>query len=219
MFTYQPYTYYIAWTGINLQYYGVRYASDCHPDDFWTTYFTSSKVVATLREEFGDPDVIQIRKIFDCREKAIDWEHKVLRRLKVITNESWANQAVTWPCPPKFDDAHRKALSKARKGKVKFSDETKAKLSAIRKKEWEDPILRKKRSNPQSDEAKEKIAEYQRGQTRTDEHKAQIVAMRKAEWADEEKTAARKKAISDAIKAKWADPEYRARMMNRKKKS
>jgi hypothetical protein len=30
-----PYTYLIGWSNQNKYYYGVRYAKDCHPNDFW----------------------------------------------------------------------------------------------------------------------------------------------------------------------------------------
>ncbi|AFU64247.1 hypothetical protein DLA51_13785 [Salmonella enterica] len=34
-------------------YYGCRYSKDCHPDDLWATYFTSSSLVKSLIEENG----------------------------------------------------------------------------------------------------------------------------------------------------------------------
>ncbi|AEW24338.1 hypothetical protein F371_gp066 [Escherichia phage PhaxI] len=34
-------------------YYGCRYSKDCHPDDLWATYFTSSFPVKSLIEENG----------------------------------------------------------------------------------------------------------------------------------------------------------------------
>ena len=217
MFTYQPYTYHIAWTGEDLHYYGVRYASDCNPNDFWNTYYTSSKVVSQHRIVYGEPDLIEIRKTFADADSAIDWEHKVLRRLNVMESDRWVNRSIGHA--PRFHESHREALSKARTG-YKFSQATKDKLSAIRKAEWEDPILRAKRSvSNHTPDGLERIAEFQTGRVRTEDHKQLISDMRKAEWADEEKAAARKKAISDKIKAKWADPEYRAKQLaNRKKR-
>ena len=37
-----PYTYLIGWSKLDKWYYGCRYGINCHPDDFWKTYFTSS---------------------------------------------------------------------------------------------------------------------------------------------------------------------------------
>jgi hypothetical protein len=219
MTTYQPYTYRIAWTGPGLSYYGVRYAVGCNPQDFWKSYYTSSKVVCQLRDELGDPDVIEIRKVFDNSEQAIEWESKVLRRLRVRTNESWINHHANEA--PRWDDKHREAHLDGVRGR-KYSDRGKALLAEARKRQWADPDFKKIRaqqvSDGMTDEAKAKIAEYQRGQARSDKCKDNSRAMRLAEWADEDKAAARKKAISDAIKAKWADPEYRAMMMARRKK-
>jgi hypothetical protein len=88
----RPYTYLIGWSKLNKWYYGLRYAKDCHPTDLWTSYFTSSKYVAWMREFYGEPDVIQIRKIFNSKEKAILWEHIVLKRIGVIFKDKWLNK-------------------------------------------------------------------------------------------------------------------------------
>lgn len=92
MFIYQPYTYYIRWSCHNTWYYGVRWAQNCNPEEFWKTYFTSSKYVKQYRKKYGDPDIIQIRKIFNNKIKAIEWEHKVLRRMRVETRMNSLNQ-------------------------------------------------------------------------------------------------------------------------------
>ena len=63
------YTYRIKWSKNNISYYGVRYAKNCHPNDLWVTYFTSSKFVKIQREKCGEPDTIQIRKTFGDNSK------------------------------------------------------------------------------------------------------------------------------------------------------
>ena len=96
---YTPYTYLIEWSTLGKRYYGVRYAkrkdrlykTGCHPDDLWVTYFTSSKVVEEYRKLYGEPDIVTIRKTFDSANEAIDWEDRVLSRLKVDNNESFLN--------------------------------------------------------------------------------------------------------------------------------
>ena len=75
-----PYTYFIQWSKTGMKYYGVRYAKDCHPSDFWVTYFTSSDTVSEYVQEHGNPDIIQIRKTFDNTTRARLWEHTVLKR-------------------------------------------------------------------------------------------------------------------------------------------
>lgn len=88
----KPYTYLIGWSKLNKFYYGVRFSKNCDPSDFWKKYFTSSFYVLEFRKLHGEPDILQIRKIFDSPKKAIKWEHKVLRRLKASNNEKWLNK-------------------------------------------------------------------------------------------------------------------------------
>jgi len=97
---YTPYCYFIGWSKENKFYYGSRHAKKhkclyecgCHPDEFWVTYFTTSDYVSEMREKYGDPDIIQIRKTFDNSEAAILWENKVLRRLDAIYKSHWLNK-------------------------------------------------------------------------------------------------------------------------------
>ena len=55
-----PYTYFIRWNDLNLNYYGRRTAKGCHPEEFFISYFTSSKYVKQTIDEFGMPDIIKI---------------------------------------------------------------------------------------------------------------------------------------------------------------
>jgi len=87
-----PYTYLIGWRKQNKYYYGVRYAKGCHPDELWKTYFTSSKYVKYFVEEYGNPDLIQIRKEFESAEKALEWESRVLRKLGAKDRDDFLNQ-------------------------------------------------------------------------------------------------------------------------------
>jgi hypothetical protein len=87
-----PYTYLIGWSDHNKFYYGLRHGIGCHPNELWKTYFTSSKYVKKFSQEYGDPDVIQIRKTFNCAKKARLWEHKVLRRINAKNKINFLNQ-------------------------------------------------------------------------------------------------------------------------------
>ena len=88
----KPYTYYISWSAISKSYYGVKYGKDANPDTFWKDYFTSSKYVKEMREKYGDPDIIQVRKVFSEAKEAIRWEDKVLNRIKAVGREDWINK-------------------------------------------------------------------------------------------------------------------------------
>ena len=88
----KPYTYLIGWTLHNKWYYGVRYAKNCHPDDLWVKYRTSGKYVTDFVTQYGDPDVVQVRKTFENVNDARGWEEKVLRRMIVIKDQKWLNK-------------------------------------------------------------------------------------------------------------------------------
>jgi hypothetical protein len=120
---YQPYTYLIGWSDHNVYYYGVRYARKCNPSELWVSYFTSSKHVKEFSLINGDPDIIQIRRVFENSHKARLWEHKVLRRLSVNTNKRFLNQTDNVSISP--DAALRGA-------KKKKSLETRRKMSIHR---------------------------------------------------------------------------------------
>lgn len=128
MTIYQPYTYLIGWSQYNKYYYGVRFAKDCHPNDLWNTYFTSSKYVKKFREENGDPDIIQIRKTFIKAKEAILWESKVLRRIKVVNNELWLNQTDYVKI-----DLYAWKLNNEKMRNVPLSEEHKRKISSTMK--------------------------------------------------------------------------------------
>jgi hypothetical protein len=89
-----PYTYLIGWSSQNKFYYGARWAKNCSPDDLWITYFTSSKHVKTFRDEYGEPDIVQVRKIFNNVNHCKIYERKVLQRLDVLTNDKWLNKNI-----------------------------------------------------------------------------------------------------------------------------
>lgn len=92
---YSPYTYHIAWTSINKHYYGVRYAKGCSPEDLWVSYFTSSNEVKRHRTLYGEPDVVEIRKVFKDARSAKKWESRVLRKLNVLKSNKWLNANIS----------------------------------------------------------------------------------------------------------------------------
>lgn len=71
---------------------GVRFARNCHPDDLWTSYFTSSGYVKEFRKQYGEPDVIQVRQTFPTDTLAREWEEKVIRRLDAVKSIRWLNR-------------------------------------------------------------------------------------------------------------------------------
>ena len=98
-----PYCYFIGWSKYNKFYYGVKYSASrtiAHPTTFWSQYFTSSIRVSNFRDQYGDPDIIQIRKTFDpkdhgsvkaAQKAAVIHEHKVIRRMNMVYDEQYLN--------------------------------------------------------------------------------------------------------------------------------
>lgn len=90
------YVYFIAWSKLNLWYYGRRTAKNCDPSDLFISYFTSSKYVAQTRKLYGEPDIIQVRRQFGNDQNAcINWEDRVLRKMKVSSRIDCLNKTST----------------------------------------------------------------------------------------------------------------------------
>jgi hypothetical protein len=102
----KPYTYLIRWTKLNISYYGVRYSQDCDPSDLWNPYKTSSQHVADFIAKHGDPDVIEVRKTFIDVSVAQNWEYKVLRRIKAVSNNRWLNRTDNKSITPLYGEDH-----------------------------------------------------------------------------------------------------------------
>lgn len=141
------YTYLIGWSKRHQWYYGVRFSKNCHPSELWKNYFTTSKHVDKFRKDNGEPDVIEIRKIFVDRLKARDWEHKVLRRLHLSdpfgSKSKWLNRcsypAIINETPywssHEFPEEAKKKVSLSLMGNkralgMKHSDKTKEKFKS-----------------------------------------------------------------------------------------
>lgn len=96
---YIPYTYYLYHYPTKTHYYGARYGNSktcgiAHPSDFWNTYFTSSKKIKQLRQQYGDDTFYyEIRRTFTTAKETTEWEAKVLKRLNVKRRKEWLNQA------------------------------------------------------------------------------------------------------------------------------
>lgn len=128
---YAPYTYLIGWSSYNRYYYGIEFKNSklgiANPANLWTTYFTSSKTVQHLRLKYGEPDIVQVRKVFHNRETAIKWEQKVLRRMKVLQNDKWINCNIGGAVVLSAET--RKLIAEKNRGMIKHSPEDRLKRS------------------------------------------------------------------------------------------
>lgn len=183
-----PYTYLIGWTSCNMWYYGVRYSKDCNPDDLWISYFTSSKYVAELRDEIGEPDIIQIRKTFDCPSKAIKWESKVLKRMALHKDDRFINKSA-FPAmnPIIIIESNKKrilsleTINKMRNSQKsrKISAEHRLKISIAHKGKPKKGTSMGLKGVPKTEEHRRKIAESNRGKPFSEERKNNISKARK----------------------------------------
>lgn len=134
--TFIPYVYLLGWKKFDKWYYGTEYGSKtkvANPSNLLSLYFTSSKSVKNFIERFGNPDVVQVRRTFKTKEEAIEWEHKVLRRLRCKASTRWLNRTDNKvPIMDRkgivFTKEHCSNISKSKKGKSpKISEEGKKK--------------------------------------------------------------------------------------------
>jgi len=182
----QPYTYHLYHKPTGKHYYGVRTAKDCHPDELWVTYFSSSKIVNFMIEEYGiDSFDYKIRKIFETAEEALEWEMKFLFRIDAATKDNWLNRhnggknfctagTTPWNKGVSHSEEARKKISEKRKEYVgekhpmygrTHSEESKQKMSINRKKKFgKDNHFYGKRH---TDELKKYISELNKGRPST----------------------------------------------------
>jgi len=122
-----PFTYTVRFKPTGQYYYGYRGRKGCDPSDLWTTYFTSSKIVAELIRIHG-PDSFEprVRKIFSTAIDAQKWERKVLQKLDARNNKSLLNQSNGGRGfrLASHSEESRKKISTSRTG-ITFSDEHK----------------------------------------------------------------------------------------------
>lgn len=179
-----PYTYLIGWVKQNKFYYGVRYALGCDPSDLMSTYFTSSPKVSKMIEQYGIPDIIQVRKTFTDTKKARFWEHKVLRRMKVIRSDKWLNRTDNKSIEPQIGEknhmfgkfgelSHRYGTSLSDKSKKIIGEKSKMKkgnMPANFSQKMREIVTGRKHKQS----TKEKISERLTGRTLSDEHRKHI---------------------------------------------
>lgn len=152
------YTYLIGWSQHNKFYYGARWAKSCHPKDLWVTYFTSSKHVKLFREQYGEPNIIEIRKIFNDVDACRRHERKVLVRMKVLIDEKWLNKNINGlflHCGPQSEEHKRKRLSKITGKNSWMYGRTGSLSPRYGKKHTQETI--EKLSQPKSQEHKDKL--------------------------------------------------------------
>lgn len=155
--TMKPYTYYLYHRPTKTHYYGVRTAKNCNPTELWESYFSTSKSVKRLIEEYGkDSFDCKVRKIFNDPLDALRWEHKFLSKIDAASRLDWLNkynggntfttaQQIPWNKGITHSESTKKILSEARKrytGKrhpmfgKRHTEESKEKMSKNQKRRF-----------------------------------------------------------------------------------
>ena len=117
--------------------YWSRTYKNCQTSDLWTTYFSSSKVVKKLIKEFGkDAFEYEIRKTFETKEETLDYERRLLRKVKAKKNPRFLNKNEGGGSRfhrggPQSEETKQK-ISRTLSGR-KHSDERKANISLANK--------------------------------------------------------------------------------------
>lgn len=115
-----PFTYCLTHKPTKRRYYGVRFKKGCKPSDLWNKYFSSSKTVKILIEKYGiNSFEYEVRKTFTNKKDAIEWEHTVLRRLKVTNKGEWINANVGKASPAngrRYSEQTRLKMSRSQTG-------------------------------------------------------------------------------------------------------
>lgn len=185
-----PFSYHLYHPITKKHYYGIKYSKGCHPDDLWTKYFSSSKIVKKLIQDYGiDSFTFEVRKIFKTPKEALLWENKFLTKINAAKNPNWLNRhngGKKFRSPLTQTEIQKIIVSKRFKN-VPKSEEQKRKMSisAVRsnnkrhnsgwrmpKKSLEQMIETRKQNiifgniNPYSIERNKKMAESKTGKKR-----------------------------------------------------
>lgn len=217
----KPYTYLIGWTKHDLWYYGVQFGENSDPSNLWNTYFTSSKKVQMLREDIGEPDVVEVRKHFFSQEEARAWETKVIRRLGAVQSSKWLNQTDNtgnfyWQGKrPPITKEHAEKLAEAKRGK-KISKEHARKLHEGRRnstnsKEHIEAYRKANLGSKRSEESKQKMrdAKLKNPNTRQNAKIAGIISAEKRK-----NDVDYKKRQSERMKLWWAERKAKEGLVN-----
>lgn len=207
----KPYTYLVKHRPTGKVYYGYRSANRVDPyEDLWKQYFTSSPSVQKLIEETGAESFdIEIRRVFETKEQASNWETRVLRRCKVLEDDRWLNQNIAGYIVP--TEESRKKISDFHKGKAK-SEEHKRNLSKSQK--------GKPKNYVQTEEHKRKNSLANRGKNNpmygpcTPERAANISAAKKGKPAANKgvpMSEEQKQKLRERMVGRKVDPEVLAR--------
>jgi hypothetical protein len=225
------YVYKVIFLPTNQYYIGYRGSKNATPDDLFTTYFTSSKVIARLIKEYGvEKFDKEILAEFNTGVEAYEYEQQLLREHDVESNNQMLNKRLT-SCSldafKKHTDKTRAQMSESRR-QLWADSEYKEKVSSAVKNSWKDPARALSLKTTEfrqlkSQQSKELWQDPDYLEKYTKAHSDAMSDPSYREWhsnhkKDLWKNSDYKEQQSSSRKAKWADPEYKA-MMSAKRKA
>ena len=122
---YQPYVYELTFLPTGQRYIGCEYGNVkkvAHPSNFWSTYFTSSRIIRELRENHDDQTdwSHRILSVHATEEETLDEEQRLLLKYNAAYNPMFLNRAQNGNKPSFRGGTHsdevKKKLSKLNKG-------------------------------------------------------------------------------------------------------
>lgn len=221
--TNKPFTYLIGWSELNKYYYGVRYSKNCQPESLWTTYFTSSNYVNEYREKYGEPDIIQVRKVFNNEQDACTWEYKFLSKvLNSDKRDMWINKAVGHN-EYAIDDEVKEKISKSRKKYIEnrtpeqAERDYQARLKASASKESRQKISQKVKERFQNEEYRKHFEENVWTEENTMRLRKSHLDMmndplKKSEWLKSVQSDEYRQWHSENNRKRFSDPNERKRV-------
>lgn len=72
-------------------YCGCQYGNKCHPNNFWVTYFTSSRIIKTILEVEGLDSFEVLEIIPRPLNDAIEYESALLQSVDAAHSDKWFN--------------------------------------------------------------------------------------------------------------------------------
>ncbi len=137
-----------------------------------------------MREEHGEPNIIEVRQIFNDSLQARDWEEKVIRRMNAVKDSRWLNKNPgngRFYCAGHSEETRKKISEKISK-KLRKKNTKKKILSKEHRQKISESMTGKKRG-PRSEQTKQKISYTKTGKKRgphSKEHREKIAAALKA---------------------------------------
>lgn len=135
-----------------------------------------------MREEHGDPDVVEVRRVFPTKEKAILWESKVIQRMGAVKDVRFinrANQGKVFHTIGNLSEGHRRKISNSwteERKKVaseKFKTDNPMFSDHVRQIVGE-KVSKSRQGISLSEDHKKRISEGNRGKTLSEEHRQSI---------------------------------------------